>query len=322
MNKTKNIQRSKRLDPRVEAMLQQQEQQGVPALETMTPEEARAFINAAAQELSGPPKNVATVEELNALGPGGQIPVRVYTPQGDGPFPVLIYYHGGGWVFGSLDTHDNVCRFLSDGAACVVVSVDYRLAPENKFPAAVEDAYAASQWVKFNVGFINGDLTRIAVGGDSAGATLAAVVALMFRDKPGPHPVFQLLAYPSTDLSSFDTDSYRECGEGYGLTKAALEWFRGHYLENEEDRLNPQVSPLLAEDLSGLPPALVITAEFDVLRDEGKAYAKRLHEAGVPVTHKEYPGMIHAGVAWAVALDLVSDALDEAVTKLRSAFSK
>ena len=322
MNNNTIIKRSERLDPRVEAMLQQQEEQGIPALETMTPEEARAFIATAAKEIAGPPKDVASVEELNAIGTGGQIPIRVYTPQGEGPFPVLIYYHGGGWVFGSLDTHDNVCRFLSDGAGCVVVSVDYRLAPENKFPAAVEDAYAASQWVKYNVSFINGDLTRIAVGGDSAGATLAAVVACMFRDKPGPQPVLQLLAYPSTNLSSFETNSYRECGQGYGLTKAALEWFRGHYLEKEEDRLNPHVSPLLAEDLSGLPPALVLTAEFDVLKDEGKAYAGRLQQAGVPVTYREYPGMIHGGVAWAVALDLVSDALNEAVTALRSAFSK
>jgi acetyl esterase len=322
MNNNTIIKRSERLDPRVEAMLQQQEEQGIPALETMTPEKARAFIVTAAKEIAGPPKDVAAVEELNAIGTGGQIPIRVYTPRGEGPFPVLIYYHGGGWVFGNLDTHDNVCRFLSEGAGCVVVSVDYRLAPENKFPAAVEDAYAASQWVKYNVSFINGDLTRIAVGGDSAGATLAAVVASMFRDKPGPQPVLQLLAYPSTNLSSFDTDSYRECGEGYGLTKAALEWFRGHYLEKEEDRLNPHVSPLLAEDLSGLAPALVLTAEFDVLKDEGKAYADRLQQAGVAVTYKEYPGMIHAGVAWAAALDLVSDALNEAVTALHSAFSK
>jgi acetyl esterase len=246
----------------------------------------------------------------------------VYTPKAEAPFPVLIYYHGGGWVFGNLDTHDNVCRFLSEGAGCVVVSVDYRLAPENKFPAAVEDAYAASQWVKYNVGFINGDLMRIAVGGDSAGATLAAVVAFRFRERTVPRLVLQLLAYPSTDLSSLDTGSYREFGEGYGLTKAAVEWFREHYLQKEEDRLNPYVSPLLMEDLNDLPPALLITAECDVLQDEGKAYAERLQQAGVPVTYRETHGMIHAGVAWAVANDLVEDALDEAVAGLRSAFSK
>lgn len=322
MNSRKNIQRSERLDPRVEAMLQQQEEQGVPRLETMTPEEARSFITAAANELAGPPTEVASVEELNAIGPGGQIPIRVYTPKGEGPFPVLIYYHGGGWVFGSLDTHDNVCRLLSEGAGCVVVSVDYRLAPENKFPAAVDDAYAASQWVKYNVAFLNGDLSRIAVGGDSAGATLAAVVALKFRERPVPRLALQLLAYPSTNLSSFDTDSCREFGEGYGLTKAGLEWCRGHYLKEKEDRLNPQASPLLAKDLTGSAPALVITAEFDILRDEGKAYAERLEQAGVPVQYKEFPGLIHGGVAWAVAHDLVSDALHEAVTALRSAFLK
>lgn len=322
MNTTRNIKRSQRLDPRVEAMLRKQEEQGVPPLEEMTPEEARAFIAAAAKALAGPPKEVASVEDLNAIGPGGQIPLRVYTPKEEGPFPVLIYYHGGGWVFGNLDTHDNVCRFLSEGAGCVVVSVDYRLAPENKFPAAVEDAYAASQWVKYNVGFLNGDLTRIAVGGDSGGATLAAVVAFRFRERPVPRLALQLLAYPSTDLSSLDTNSYREFGEGYGLTKAAVEWCRGHYLDKEEDRLNPHASPLLMEDLSDLPPALLITAECDVLRDEGKAYAERLRQAGVSVAYKEYPGMIHAGVTWAVALDLVSDALNEAVTGLRSAFTK
>ena len=321
-NKTTNRQKSGRLDPRAEEMLKQMEQMDNPPLEQLTPAQARGIINAAAKKLPVVPETVANVKNFNIPGPAGQIPIRTYTPQGSGPFPLLVYFHGGGWVFCNLDTHDNVCRSLANGAGCVVVSVDYRLAPEHKFPAAVEDAYAATKWVESNTMLINGDSTRIAVGGDSSGGNLAAVVSLMARDMGSPTLIFQLLAYPAIDISSFNTDSHRDYAEGYGLTGADMKWFQKHYLERKEDQRNPHASPLLADDLSGLPPALLITAEFDVLGDEGKAYANRLKQAGVSVKYIQYKGMIHAGVAWAVALDMVKDALDEATSTLRSAFSK
>jgi acetyl esterase len=309
-----------RLDPRIAAMLEQAEKQGVPSLETLTPIQAREFMNVAVRELREDPEAVEHVESLNIPGPAGQIPVRVYMPEGGGPFPVLVYFHGGGWVFCNLDTHDNVCRSLENGAGCVVVSVGYRLAPENKFPAAVEDTYSATQWVANNAARINADPTRIAVGGDSSGGNLAAVVSLMARNQNEPSLIYQLLVNPATNLSSFDTDSHRNYAEGYGQTGASIEWCRGHYLEKHDWR-HPYASPLLAEDLSGLPPALVITSEFDVLRDEGEAYANRLQQAGVPVKCTRYNGMIHFGVMWAVASDLARDAIDEATAALRSAFA-
>lgn len=319
-NKTRNHLQGGRLDPRVAAMLKQMEEQGVPPLETLTPIQAREFINIAVRELRGDPEAVEKVENLNIPGQAGQVPVRVYMPEDGGPFPVLVYFHGGGWVFCNLDTHDNVCRSLANGAGCVVVSVDYRLAPENKFPAAVEDTYAATQWVANNAARINGDLTRIAVGGDSSGGNLAAVVSLMARNQNEPSLMYHLLVNPGTNLSSFDTDSYRNYADGYGQTKAFVEWCRGNYLEKDDWR-HPYASPLLAKDLSGLPPALVITSEFDVLRDEGEAYAERLQQAGVPVTCTRYNGMIHFGVMWAVASDLARNAIDEATAALRSAFA-
>ena len=210
------------LDPRVETWLRRMEQQEAPPLETLTPMQVREAANAAARELRGTPEAVANVENLNIPGPAGQILVRVYTPQSSGTFPILAYFHGGGWVFCSLDTHDNVCRSLANGAGCVMVSVDYRLAPEHKFPAAVEDAYAATQWGADNAACINGDPTRIAVGGDSSGGNLAAGVSLMAKDQKGPSLVYQLLVNPATNLASLEScqpecPSYQEswgtCGQ-------------------------------------------------------------------------------------------------------------
>jgi len=308
---------TRKLDPQIEVLLQQMQQQGVPPVHTLTPLKARESRNPVFVELGGPPEAVKNVENLGIPGPVGQIPIRVYTPHGSGPFPILVYFHGGGWVICNLDTHDSVCRSVANGASCVVVSVDYRLAPEHKFPAAVDDAYAATQWVAENASRINGDAGHIAVGGDSAGGNLAAVVSLMARDSL----VYQVLIYPVTNLSSFDTDSYREHGEGYILTRESMEYYRGHYVGHEEELRNRYASPLLAEDLSGLPPALVITAEFDVLTDEGKAYANRLKQAGVPVTYTCYRGMIHAFFSLAAVVDRARDAVDEITAALRSAFA-
>jgi len=311
-----------KLDPQIDALLKKMQERGAPPVNTLTPTEARETRNPVFIDLGGPPEEVSKVENRNVPGPAGEIPLRIYTPRGSGPFPVLVYFHGGGWIICNLDTHDAVCRHLANGASCVVVSVDYRLAPEHKFPAAAEDAYAATRWVAENARIMDVDPERIAVGGDSAGGNLAAVVSLMAREKGGPQLVHQLLVYPVTDLSSMDNDSYREHGQGYILTKDSMAYYGSHYLAGEKDALNPYASPLLAKDLSGLPSPLVITAEYDVLTDEGKAYADRLQEAGVPVRYSCYDGLIHAFFSMAGVVDRTRDALDEAAAALRSAFAE
>jgi acetyl esterase len=309
----------KQLDPQAEALLQQMAHMNISPFNTLAPPQARETMRSMAALCAGP-EAVSNVENLTIPGPGGEIPLRTYTPGGDGPFPILVFFHGGGFVLCDLDTHDTLCRSLANRVRCVVVSVDYRLAPEHKFPAAVEDAYAATQWVAKNAHRINGDPTRIAVGGDSAGGNLAAVVAIMARDQDGPTLKYQLLMYPVTDVSSSNTDSYRNYADGYFLTKGDGEWFCDQYLNCEEDRLNPLASPLLAPDLSGLPPALVITAEFDVLRDDGESYAKRLKKAGVSVKCTRYEGMIHGFMSMDGLLDQARNGIEEASAALREAF--
>jgi acetyl esterase len=267
---------------------------------------------------SGP--EVARVEDRKIPGPGPDVPVRIYTPDGRGPFPVLVWFHGGGWVVGDLETADGTARRLTAQAGCVVVSVDYRLAPEARFPAAPEDCYAVTQWVAGNAGSINAGPGRIAVGGDSSGGNLAAVVSLMARDRGGVPPVFQLLVYPVI-ARDFETGSYRQNGEGYGITMDSMKWYWDLYLTNEADASNPYAAPLLAKDLSGLPPALVITAEFDPLRDEGEAYAKRLQEAGNTVMYLRYDGMIHGFFGMPAFIDRGRIAVAEATAALKRAFS-
>jgi len=309
----------KRLDPQAEALLQQMIRGNVPSLSTLTPTQAREMMRGMAV-LSAEPEAVAHVENLTVPGPGGQIPVRVYTPQRDGPFPILVFYHGGGWVICDLDTHDSLCRSLANRACCVVVSVDYRLAPEHKFPAAVQDAYAAVQWAAVNAKRIGGDPARIAVGGDSAGGNLAAVVAIMARDHDGPGIVYQLLVYPVTDISPSGASPSRSRADGYFLSAADGEWFCEQYLNCADDRLNPLVSPLLTPDLSHLPPALVITAEFDTLRDQGESYARRLKKAGISVKCTRYQGMIHGFMSMDGLLDQARNGIEEASAALRAAF--
>lgn len=260
-------------------------------LETLSVQEARDRV-VRFGKLSGPGEPVARVEDRAIPGPRGDIPIRIYTPIGDGPFPLYVYFHGGGFVTGSIETADVACRARANAVKCIVVSVDYRLAPEHKFPAAVEDAYAATNWVSKNASSFNGDAQRLAVGGNSAGGNLASVVSLIARDKGTPRVIFQLIMVPMTNYS-FDTKSYQEYANGYGMTFAALKWFWNHYLQTETDGENPQASPLRAKDLTSLPPALVLNAEYDPLRDEGEAYAMRLRDAGVPVTYKCYEGMVH-----------------------------
>jgi acetyl esterase len=282
-----------KLYPEVRALLEHLEAQGGPALESLSPAEARREAVESLKPWQGEREEVAHTEDLQIAGPEGSIPIRVYTPGERGPLPCLVYFHGGGWVLCDLETHDTTCRALARKAGAVVVAVDYRLAPEHRFPAAVVDCCAATRWVAANAERLGVDPRRIAVGGDSAGGNLATVISLKFRDEGGPALALQVLVYPVTNLASFDTPSYQEFAEGYYLTRAEMEWFRGHYLGSPEDGLNPDASPLLATDLHGLPPALVITAECDTLRDEGEAYARRLAEVGVEVTCTRYAGMIH-----------------------------
>ena len=304
------------LDPQAQVYLDQMAALSPAPMHTFSPEAVRQAMK---MELivASEPEPVAHVENRVISGPEGEIPLRIYTPAGDGPFPLLVFFHGGGWVVCNLDTHDDVCRNLANGAGCIVVSVDYRLAPEHKFPAAPEDCYAATQWVAQNAARLNGDTSRIAVGGDSAGGNLTAAVTLMARDQNGPSLIFQLLIYPVTDATG-SSPSMLENAEGYGLTREDMIWFTNHYLNNEEEQKNPLASPLLAPDLRDLPPALIISAEYDPLRDEGEIYGQRLKEAGVPVTLTRYNGMIHGFVSR--PFDRGKVALNECSRALRSAF--
>jgi acetyl esterase len=275
-----------------------------------------------ARTLQGRSVDVARIEEMKIPGPGGEIPIRVYWPEENGPLPALVYYHGGGWVIGDLDTNDNLARMLAQKASAVVVSVDYRLAPEHPFPAAVDDCYAALQWVSRNAEQLNVDPSRIAVGGGSAGGNLTAAVALMARDSLGPGLVAQVMFYPATNLLELTTDSHRDFADGYGLTRAHVEFFRDSYLPEPADRKSPYASPLLAESLENLPPAIVITAGFDVLRDEGIAYAERLEAAGVPTLHTDYPTMIHGFVTMDRVFGEAEEAIDAAAAVLSKAFQQ
>ena len=235
---------------------------------------------------------VANLENRTIPGPAAPIPVRIYRPDTEPGLPVVVYFHGGGWTIGSLETHDNSCRALANAVGCVVVSVDYRLAPEHKFPAAVDDAFAATQWVAEHAAELGGDPTRVAVAGDSAGGNLAAVVSILARDQNAPALTFQLLVYPATDAER-ESASMRENASGYFLELDSMRWFDGHYLRDECDATDWRFSPMRAGSLAGLPPAFVLTAEFDPLRDQGEAYARRLEEAGVPVELRRYDGVFH-----------------------------
>jgi acetyl esterase len=308
------------LDPQAQAFLEQLAAAGAPPLHELSVAEARQVI-VELFRTTGDPEPVGAVAERTIPGAAGEMPTRIYTPHGTGPFPVLVYFHGGGWVIGNLEAYDATCRALTHAAGCIVVAMEYRLAPEHKFPAAPEDCYAAARWVADNATAIHGDPRRIAIGGDSAGGNLTAVVAQMARDRGRPALVYQLLVYPVTNYS-FATVSYRENADGYLLTKDAMEWFWNYYLRSAADGSNPLASPLRTNDLRGLPPAMVLTAEFDPLRDEGEAYAVRLREAGVPVTLKRYTGMIHGFFSLGAVLDQGKQAVADAAAALRTAFAR
>lgn len=306
------------LDPQAKKVLDQIAALGLPPSHTLSAVDARK--QAEATRAAAPGEPVAKVEDRAVPSPDGDIPVRVYTPAGSGPFPALVFFHGGGWVLGCVDGSDATARSLANAAGCVVVSVEYRLAPEHKYPAAADDCYAATRWVAANAAAIDVDPARIAVGGVSAGGNLAAVVTLMARDKGGPALVHQLLVVPVTDRN-FETASYRENGEAYGLTTESMAWFWNHYLRDDSDARDPYAAPLQAEDLTGLPAATVQTAECDPLRDEGAAYAQCLRESGVPVQYTCYDGMIHGFFSMASVIDGGRRAVDDAAAALRGAFA-
>ena len=306
-----------RLAPEIRALLERQAASGRPPLERQSAAQARAFHIQDAAALNGEPVPVAAVADRRIPGPAGELPVRVYTPEGEAPFPIVVFFHGGGWVVGTLDSYDPLCRALAAATPAVVVSVDYRLAPEHRWPAAVEDAYAATLWASGNAAALGGAQHRLAVAGDSAGGNLAAVVALGARDRGGPQVAFQLLVYPVLDAAG-DTASWREFADGFYLTAAGMRWYWDHYLGGADGRA-PDASPLRAAFAGGLPPALVIGAEYDILRDEGEAYATRLAEAGVAATAIRVPGMVHGFFRWRSVTPAADTALQESAAALRAA---
>lgn len=320
---------STKLHPQAENLLHDLSDAGVPPLYRLSVEDAReTFRDITVPE--GQPESVGSVTNVEITGPSGSIPIRLYEPETDndastGPRPTLVFFHGGGWVVGGISSHDLTCRALANAANCVVASVAYRRAPENLFPAALEDCYAATAWVADSptVEEFAIDSDRIAVGGDSAGGTLATGVALMARDRGGPNIAHQLLVYPVTNYG-FDTESYTENANGYFITRNDLERFWNDYLDRQRDGSHPYASPLTAADLTDLPPATVLTAGFDPLRDEGRAYADRLEEAGVPVTRFEYDDMIHGFLTmlddpeW----ERAREAIDDLAGELQATFEK
>jgi acetyl esterase len=271
-----------------------------------------------ARTLPTPPQ-LASVVDRQVAAPGGPVTVRVFTPEGDGPLPVAIWIHGGGWVQGSIDTNDATCRFLAEASGAIVVSVEYRLSPMTKFPGALDDCYAVAEWIASDAASIRGDASRVAICGASAGGNLATVIALRARDSGGPKFVHQLMVYPVTD-SGFNTETYELFATGHLLDRDQMKEFFTNYLPNDAERSNPYVAPMKAEDLSGLPPAHIITAEYDVLRDEGEAYGARLVAAGVPVRHSRYLGMIHTFFNGTIGFDKTFEAITECGAELRKAF--
>jgi acetyl esterase len=306
------------LDPQLKTLLDQIASLGGPPIQELGVTQARALLEGFAAA-GGPRAEVTRVEDRTFAGPAGDVPVRIYRPtDAAGPQPVLVWFHGGGWVLGSITGSDLTCRELAVQAGVVVVSVGYRLAPEHPYPSGLDDCLAALVWVAAAAGELGVDPTRVAVGGDSAGGNLAAVVARAARDAGGPVVRFQLLVYPITDaLMSYP--SVRDNGQGYMLTDDSMKWFIELYLGDDGDPKDPRVSPIYADDLSGLPPALVITAEFDPLRDEGEAYGTRLQQARVATKVSRYDGMIHGFFSMGAMVEAARPATAEAADALRRA---
>jgi acetyl esterase/lipase len=310
------------LDPDAAQILEMVRLAGRPAFETVSAEEARALYRAGREVLSPPAPPVAATRDLRAPSTDGHpVPVRLYRGIGAPErAPALVYLHGGGWVVGDIETHETVCCHLANAARCLVVSVDYRMGPEHKFPAAVEDAFAALAWVEGEAAALGVDPARLAVGGDSAGGNLAAVVGLLARDRGGPRLALQALLYPATE-AAMTHPSHRRFGEGHLLTRSTTEWFYAQYLRSPADAADWRVSPLRAADLAGVAPAYVLTCGYDPLCDEGDAYAVRLAEAGVPVQRRSYPDQIHGFLTLGKIVHAAGPALDEIAAALAAAFA-
>ncbi len=306
------------LDPQVKALLDSMVENPAPRIIDLPVADGREMYRAMAGALDLQGVAIGKVEDQTIEGPGGDLPLRIYTPvaAGGDALPVLVYFHGGGWVIGDLETHDALCRTLANEAGCKVVAVDYRLAPEHIFPAAVDDCYAAVKWVEANSTSIGVDATRIAVGGDSAGGNLAAVISQMAKAEKEPEISFQLLIYPVTD-TDVDSGSYQANGDGYFLERDGMIWFFDHYLGGS-DRNDPRIAPAKAASLAGLPTAYVVTAGFDPLRDEGRAYADALKAAGVTTEHVNYEGMIHGFFNLQGVLDVGREAVKAAAKALKA----
>ncbi|HZT54692.1 MAG TPA: alpha/beta hydrolase [Burkholderiaceae bacterium] len=310
------------LHPQTRALLDLIEARQIPPTHTLSVADARAFYRDRRAVTQPAPPAVAQVRELQASGPHGSIPLRLYRPLGSAEsavLPVLVYYHGGGWTIGDLDTHDVLCRELANGAGCAVVAVDYRMGPEHRFPAAVDDCIAATRWVRAHAAELRLDATLLAVGGDSAGGNLAAVVSIAARDSGDLPIVFQLLIYPATDAHR-SHPSHTENGQGYLLTKETMDYFSDHYLPDRSQYDDWRVSPLLREDLAKLPPALVLTAGYDPLRDEGEAYAERLTAAGNRASYVCFERQIHGFITMGKVLDEANTAVALCAAELRRAF--
>jgi acetyl esterase/lipase len=309
------------LHPQILQVLEAMAKADLRPIEAMTPAEARAQMEATARARQAEPLPVAKVEERLIPGPAGEIRLRLYWPNAAGPVPAIVYYHGGGHVIGSLDTHDFIARNLCAGAEALLASVDYRMGPEHKFPAAVDDCFAALQWVHANAGGLGADPGRIGVHGDSAGANLAAVVALMARDAGGPNLRLQSLVYPVGDYT-LSGASYGKYAQGYGLlTRESMVWFARHYLRSPDDAEDWRASPLKAASFAGVAPAIVVVAECDVLHDDGESYAEALRRAGVPVEYREYPGMIHGFLGMVPVVDDAMVAQRQVWAAFRRAFA-
>jgi len=301
------------LHPHLTALLQQAVENNAPELCTFPIEKARRLYQVNAATLAGKPPTIRKTADKTISGEDGDLPLRIYWPDKcqESGLPVLVYFHGGGWCLGNIDSYDHICRWLTANSGCVVVSVNYRMGPEHKFPAAVEDAILATQWVADNAADIGADAQRIGVGGDSAGANLAAVVALTMRDKQSVSIKAQLLIYPATDMR-MSAESHQTHGEGYRLTRSMMIWSVVNYLRDGSDVFDFRASPLLASDHANLPPAMVLTAGFDPLRDEGEAYANKLRDSGVPVEYVCYADMIHGFIGMTDVVDTATEALLEA----------
>lgn len=307
-------------DPQLQTWYDRRAAEGVRPLYTMTLEEARAADLASIRAGAGTPERVHEVHDLTVPGPGGPLPVRVYRPSSESGLPVLVYFFGGGWTLGSLDTGDALCRDLTNSVGCLTVAVGYRLAPEHRFPAAPRDCFAGVRWAAEHADRFGGDVSRLAVAGDSAGGNLAAAVTLMARDAGGPPILTQLLVYPNTDYLA-DTPSRRENTDPLLFNNKSVQWYWDNYLTTPDDGTHPLASPLRAPDHSNLPPALVISAEYDPLRDEGESYAERLRESGVPAEVTRYAGMAHGFFTMSGTLDAARRAVEQATAHLRGVFT-